>query len=86
MASKSVGCPVPQSSPTAMDENKLSLVQSVLPAEKRVVIRSTGECPEPFSETAFIGNGMCRGIWYTCIGHQSMSQGCSHTKTGIIYR
>ena len=58
----------------------------VVLAGKGVAITSSGERPEPFSQTAFIGNGMCRGIQHIYIAHQSMSKGYSHTKAGILYR
>lgn len=48
--------------PQMADKNKSSRTQSVVPVGKGVVIPSTGECLEPFSETSFIGNGMCTGI------------------------
>ena len=40
---------------------------------KVVAIPSSGECPKPFSDTAFIRVGKCRGIQHTCIAYQSMS-------------
>ena len=58
----------------------------IVPVGKGMAISSSGECPKPFSQTVFIGNGMCRYIQHTCIAHQSMSKGYSHTKTGILYR
>ena len=48
--------------------------------EKGVAIPSSGKCPEPFSQMAFIGNGMCRCIHHTWVAHQSMSKGHSNTK------
>ena len=53
---------------------------------KGVASPSSGECPELFSQTAFIGNGMCMGIQCTYIAHQSMSKAYSHTQAGITYR
>ena len=60
--------------PASVDENKSSWIQSVVPAGKGVAIPSSGECPEPSSETTFIRIGMCRGIQHTCIAYQSMSK------------
>ena len=56
----------------------------VVLAGKGVAIPSGGEQLKPFSQMVFPGNCMCRGIPHTCIPHQSMSKGFSHTKTGII--
>ena len=74
MCLRDMGCPVPPSFPATANENKSSGTQSVVPAGKGVAIPSSGECPEPFSETAFIRIGMCRGIQHTCIAYQSMSK------------
>ena len=46
--------------PAVVDENESSRTQSIALVGKGVVIPSIGECTEPFSETAFIGIGMCR--------------------------
>ena len=70
--------PLPPSSPSR-GWNESFWTQSV-PGEKGVVIPSSGECPEPFSETAFIGIGMCRGVQHTCMAYQSMSKGYSCRK------
>ena len=76
-------CPIELSQPLQMRTNCPGHNLAVL-GGKWVAIPSGGECPEPFSQMAFIGNVMCRCI--TCIAHQSMSKGYSHSKTGIIYR
>ena len=68
----------PGALPAAMDENESSQTQSVDLLGKGVAIRSSGECPELFSETVFIGICMCRGIQYACKAHQSMSEGHSY--------
>ena len=65
--------------PAAVDENKLPQTQSVL-VGKGVAIPSSGKCPDPFSEMAFIGIGMCRGIQYAFKAHQSMFKGHSYRK------
>ena len=64
----------------ATEENKSSRTQSVVPVGKGVAIPSSGECPKPFSERAFIGIGMCRDIQHICIAHQSMSKSYSCRK------
>ena len=43
------------------------------PEGKGVAIPSSEECPEPFSDMAFIRVGKCRGIQHMCIAYQSMS-------------
>ena len=45
----------------------------VAPLGKGVAILSSGECPEPFSDIAFIRVGKGRGIQHMCIAYQSMS-------------
>ena len=45
----------------------------LVPEGKGVAIPSSEECSEPFSHTAFIRVGKCRGIQHTCTAHQSMS-------------
>ena len=83
----SVGdAPSSRALPAAADENKSSWTESCCSRGKGGGNSLTGERPGPFSQTAFIGNGMCRCTQHTCIAHQSMSEGCSHIKTGIIYR
>ena len=57
-----------------------SWTQSVVLEGKGVVIPSTGESLKPFSETAFIGISMCRGIQQACKAHHSMSKGHSYRK------
>ena len=47
---------------------------------KGLAILSSGQCPQPFSERAFIGISMCRGIQHACIAHQSMSEDYSYRK------
>ena len=64
----------------ATEENELSWTQSLVPAGKGVAIPCSGECPEPFSEMAFIGIGMRRGVQYAYNAHWSMSQGYSYRK------
>ena len=71
--------------PAVVDENESSRTQSIALVGKGVVIPSIGECTEPFSETAFIGISMHRGIQYACKADQSMSKGHSYRKH-IIYR
>ena len=44
---------------------------------KGLVIPSSRECRKPFSEMAFTGMGMCRGIQRASIAHQSMPKGYS---------
>ena len=63
-----------------MKRKASSRTQSVVPAGSGVAIPSSGECPEPFSEMAFIGIGMRRDIQHTCIAYQSMSKGYSCRK------
>ena len=63
-----------------MEENESSQTQSVVLMGKGVVIPSSGACPKPFSQTAFIWIGMHRGIQYACKAHQSMSKGHSYRK------
>ena len=48
--------------PVADEKKGVVQTQSVVLAGKGVVIPSGGECPEPFSKTAFTRIGMCRGI------------------------
>ena len=60
--------------PASVDENKSSWIQSVVPAGKGVAIPSSGECPEPSSEMAFIGISMCRGRQHGCIAHQIITK------------
>ena len=59
--------------PDSVDENESSWTHSVVPAGKGVAIPSSGECPEPFSDMAFIRVWKCRGIQHMCIAYQSMS-------------
>ena len=70
--------------PAAVDENNSSCTQSAVPAGKGVATPSSGECPKPFSETAFIGISRCRNIQHTYIAHQSMSKGYSYFKKLIL--
>ena len=62
------------------EKKKSSWTQSVVLVGKGVAIPFSGECPEPFSEMAFIGIGRCRDIQPTSIAHQSMSKGYSYIK------
>ena len=73
-----MGCAVPQSSPSH-GWNKSSWTLFFL-GGKRVAIPSSGECPKPFSEMAFIEIRMFRGIQYARKAHQSMSKGHSYRK------
>ena len=80
MCLRDMGCPVPPSFPATANENKSSGTQSVVPAGKGVAIPSSGECPKPLFEMAFIGIGMHRGIQYACKAHQSKSKGHGYRK------
>ena len=60
--------------------NESSSTQSVVLVGKRVTIPSSGEYPEPFSETAFMGIGMRRGIQYAHWAHQSTSKDHGYSK------
>ena len=66
-------CPAEPSRPPKM-RNKSSWTQSFVQVGKGMAIPSSGECPEPFFQTAFIGNVMCRCLQHTHIAHQSMSK------------
>ena len=72
-----MGTPSLEALPATEDEAELPWTQSVVLAGKGVAIPSSGECPESFSEIAFIGIGMCRGIQHAFIAHQSMPKGYS---------
>ena len=53
-------------------KNKLPWTQSVVLTGKGVVIPSSGESPKPFSEMAFIGICMHRGIQYAKLINQCL--------------
>ena len=78
MTARVWGAPSRRALLATVDENKSSQTQSVVPVGKGVAIPSSGECPEPFSKTAFIGIVVCRDIRHTCIAHQSLSKGYSY--------
>ena len=59
--------------PPQMEIKSRSRCNLVAMVRKRVVSPSSAECPEPFSHTAFIRVGKCRGKQHMCIAYQSMS-------------
>ena len=74
-------CPVELSQPPRM---RIIVLETIYCSDRKGGGDSSGEYPESFSETAFIGISMCRDIQHTCIAHQSISKGYSYKKKLIL--